>query len=141
MTAATEKRQPTPAERRRVQVARERFARHMPGLLDGLDRETGIETCRAVIRAAAQIAKQVGGEGRASGVLCGALVDVSPAFRGVRPAMAEAEALFAKPDLANSGATPGPKSAPLEGFANPSATQLASSLKSASAAKFSGGDQ
>jgi hypothetical protein len=141
MRAATVRRKPTPADQRRVAVARERVAYHMGGMLAGLDVETQIETCRVVIRAAAQIAKQVGGEGRASGVLCGALVDVSPAFRDMRPAMAEAETLFSKPGPANSEATPGPKSAPVAAFEQPSATCIASSLKSASAAKFSGGDQ
>lgn len=93
---ATVKREPTPAERRRVQVARERVAYHMGGLMAGLDVETQIETCRAVIRAAAQIAKQVGGEGRASGVLCGALVDVSPGYVGESQKFTAAEALFAR---------------------------------------------
>lgn len=141
MRAATVRRKPTPADQRRVAVARERVAYHMGGMLAGLDVETQIETCRAVIRAAAQIAKQVGGEGRASGVLCGALVDVSPAFRDMRPAIAEAEALFARSDPADPEATSRPKYAPLAGFGQPSATCIASSRKTASAAKFSGGDQ
>lgn len=97
MKPATEKRQPTPAERRRVQVARERFARHMPGLLDGLNRETGIETCRVGIRALSKLALSLGGEGRAAGVLCGALVDVSPGYAAEAPARTAAEALFARP--------------------------------------------
>lgn len=96
MTVATEKRQPAPAERRRVQVARERFARHMPGLLDGLDRETGIETCRVGIRALSKLALSLGGEGRAAGVLCGALVDVSPGYVGESQKFTAAEALFAR---------------------------------------------
>lgn len=96
MKPVTVKREPTAAERRRTLVARDRVARAMKGLLDGLDPETRIETCRAGIRALAQAAKVEGGEGRASGVLCGALVDVNPAHRPDRPSLVAAEALFAK---------------------------------------------
>lgn len=96
MKPLTVKREPTPAERRRTAVARERVAHHLRGMLDGLDAETRVEACRAGIRALAQLAKSAGGEGRASGVLCGALVDVAPGYRTERPEMAAAEALFAK---------------------------------------------
>ncbi len=96
MKPLTIKREPTPAERRRTQVARERVAHHLGGMLDGLDAETRIEACRAGIRALAQAAKANGGEARASGVLCGALVDVAPAYRTEKPGRTEAEAVFGK---------------------------------------------
>lgn len=51
MKALSVRREPTPADRRRVAVARERVANHLTGMLDGLDAETRIETCRAGIRA------------------------------------------------------------------------------------------
>jgi hypothetical protein len=83
------------ADRRRKAVATERATKHMTGCLDGLDDETAIETCRAIVRAFSQIAKRIGGEGRASGVLCGALVDVAPGFE-VESGRGAAEALFRK---------------------------------------------
>lgn len=86
----------TDAERRRLVVARERVQARLAGMLDGLDEETRIETCRAGIRALAQAVKAHGGEGRAAGVLCGALVDVSPSYR-VEKRFTEAEALFSRP--------------------------------------------
>lgn len=98
MKATTVKREPTPADRRRIAVARERVAHHLGGLLDGLDAETSIEICRAGIRALAEIAKAHGGEGRAAGVLCGALVHVSPGHVADRPALAAAQALFRVPE-------------------------------------------
>lgn len=98
MKPATVKREPSPAERRRVQVARERVATHLSGLLAGLDPETRIETCRAGIRALSKLALADGGEGRAAGVLCGALVDVSPGFVAEPAGRADAEALFARPN-------------------------------------------
>lgn len=96
MKPVTVRRETRPEDRRRLAVAHERVTRHMAGMLDGLDTETRIETCRAAIRALSQAARDVGGEGRASGVLCGALANVSPGFKAASPARTEAEALFAK---------------------------------------------
>lgn len=94
------KRDPPPsvraADRRRQAVARERVAAHLGGLLDGLDAETRIETCRAGIRALAVAAEQAAGSGRASGVLCGALVQVAPAYRTEKSAALAAEGLFSR---------------------------------------------
>jgi hypothetical protein len=56
------------------------------------DRELAFEAIRALIRSASRIGKRLAGEGRAAGVLCGALVDVSPAYRQ-EPRLA-AEAMF-----------------------------------------------
>ena len=97
MIASTTKRQPTPAARLRSAIARDRVNSHLAGMLDGLDLETRIEACRAGIRALAQITKGDAGEARATGVLCGALVDVSPAYR-VEANFSEAEALFRAPE-------------------------------------------
>lgn len=99
MTRVTVQRHtPRPTERaadiRRREIAAERVKAAMAGMLDGLDHETRMETCRTGIRVLAQAAKEHGGEGRASGVLCGALVDVAPAYRAERPGIVAAEALF-----------------------------------------------
>jgi len=91
-------RQATAVVRQRQAIARERVAAHLRGLLQGLDPETRIETCRAGIRALAQLAMSDGGESRAAGVLCGALVEVSPAFRAEHRGMTAAEALFRQPE-------------------------------------------
>jgi hypothetical protein len=84
MKAQTLHHHPKPAEqaanRRRKAVAKERVARHAPPMLAGLDPETFIETCREGIRALSQAINRQGGQGRASGVLCGALVDVAPGY-------------------------------------------------------------
>lgn len=96
MKVATVKREQTPAERRRTAVARERVAAQMGGMLAGLDTEALFETCRAGIRALALAAKSKG-EGRAVGILCGALVEIAPAYRTTN-VMAAAEALFAPAD-------------------------------------------
>ena len=93
---ATIRRAPKPSQlaagARRRAVAEERVKAAMAGLLDGLDHETRMETCRTGIRVLAKFAKQDGGEGRASGVLCGALADVAPGYRA--EARTEAEAVF-----------------------------------------------
>lgn len=77
---------PSPAQRAaklaRLAVAEQRAARAMGVLLDGLtDPETIIEANRALIRKAGRSTAQMDGEGRAAGVICGALVAVSPGYR------------------------------------------------------------
>ena len=79
----------------RRQVAMDRANRALSGMLADMpdDRELVFETIRALIRGASKVGKRLAGEGRAAGVLCGALVDVSPAYRpDVR--FSDAEALF-----------------------------------------------
>ena len=98
MKAQAIRRDPKPAQlaadRRRRAVAEERVSAHLAGMLDGLDEETRIQTCRLGVRV---LALELAGtsEGRATGVLSGALARVSPAHRPTKRT-AEAEALFAK---------------------------------------------
>lgn len=98
MKAAAIKLAPRPAQvaaKQRMQaVAAERVRAAFAGLLDGLDEETRVETCRTGIRVLA-IAAAEAGEGRATGVLSGALARVAPAHRPGRRVI-EAEAVFGK---------------------------------------------
>jgi hypothetical protein len=87
------RRTPKPTElaaiHRRKAVAAERVKAALGGLLDGLDHDTRIETCRAGIRALALYVAGDSSEGEACGQLSGALARVSPAYRGEARAVAE----------------------------------------------------
>jgi hypothetical protein len=93
----TIRRAPKPAEiatiQRRRLVAAERVKSALAGLLDGLDHETRIETCRAGIRTLAIFVAEDRGAGEACGQLSGALARVSPAYRQ-EGRVVEAEGLF-----------------------------------------------
>lgn len=81
------------AKQRMQAVAAERVRNAFAGLLDGLDEETRVETCRTGIRVLALAAAADAGEGRATGVLSGALARVAPAHRPTKTTAAP-EALF-----------------------------------------------
>ena len=82
----------------RRQAATERARTVLRGLsadLEGHDPELSIEVYRAIVRALGSALVLRAGEGRAVGVLVGALTDISPAWRAdPRVVMAEAEAVF-----------------------------------------------
>lgn len=82
----------------RRQAARERARTALARLgsdLEGQDEELRVEVFREMIRALSSSLLVRVGEGRAAGVLVGALVNVSPAWRSdPRCAMAQAEAVF-----------------------------------------------
>jgi hypothetical protein len=98
------RRTPKPTElaaiQRRKAIAAERVKSALAGLLDGLDHETRIETCRAGIRTLAIFVAEDRGAGEACGQLSGALARVSPAYRS-EGRFVEAEAVFRKVEGAN----------------------------------------
>lgn len=89
---------PRPAQRAaqamRRAAADERARRALAAAHAGLsDPEIIAEVNRALIRQAGRSTAEVASEGRAAGVLCGALADISPAYAAPKR-HAAAEALF-----------------------------------------------
>lgn len=90
---------PSGARERAVRLAAREHAQavltSLRARLDGQDEALVMETYRAVMRAVSGAAANRAGEGRAAGILVGALVEVAPAYRAdSEAAHAEAESIF-----------------------------------------------
>lgn len=102
MKAATEKREPSPAQLQAMRIRRAEAQQAARGAIEVIrasrlnDPEFRMEVCRATIRAVAIYASQLTDGARALGLLSGAAAEVSPAFR-TEKAFTEAEALFVRP--------------------------------------------